>query len=230
LVAGLAEELLLLLVRGEVARLVVRAGSLGRPEHVRRDAGADRAQTIGVALAVVERVAEPAGGAPGEEAVLAPPAATVARVERIEVEVAAVGIKRGTLVSRAEAVDRGSAVGQLPVNVVVALQRPVDVGVDLGDRPAPVRQAQLPDRVGRGLARLDNPRPALRGPVGAVGRAAGRDNRLERRAVIATAAAAERAAARIVEAELDLRPRLCRGESIDGAPGSDTVEDALCME
>src|SRR5437899_3356855 len=80
-----------------------------------------------------------------DERVLAPPAAAVARVVRVEEDQPSVAVGRRAHTSRAEAVDRLSVVRVLPEQLVEATAvDPVGPRVELRDRAGPVRDVQLP--------------------------------------------------------------------------------------
>ena len=138
------------------------------------------ARIAGERLLRDEAVAEGAGRAVGEDARLAPPAGAVDRVERVDIDVAAVAVARVAVARRAEAVHGLAEVAEPAEEALPgAAVGPVRVDLELRQVPAPVREVELV----RGLLRL--PRieaeqrqatlPRLQRPVGAVGRLAGGD-------------------------------------------------------
>src|SRR3954447_17897032 len=177
----------------------------------------------------VEAVTEDAGRVVRDERVLALPAGAVRRIERVEVDQAAEAVGRRAVARRAEPVDRPALVRVAAEELLEAVAPdPAHVQLELRELARPVRDLQPL------LARLAVPRreaevgeraaPALRGPVGAVGRLAGGDEVRQGRAVVAAARAGERRrvlrppAPRVIHVELDLAGTGCREARVDRTP------------
>ena len=182
----------------------------------------------------------------GEEAVEPHPAPGLAvarrplgRVERVDVDVAAVAVGRVARAGVGEPVHGEAAVGELAVQVVEpAGVDPVPLEPQHRQRPGPVRDVQLPCALKRRAGPLagvrEQPLPRLQRPVLAVRRRARHNLPGERRAGVRPAhvVACDRfpvrrakaaKPARVVEAELDLLVGLGRRQRIDGAPHQDVV-------
>ena len=128
----------------------------------------------------IEAVTEDARRVVRDERVLAPPARTVHGVVRVEIDEAAEAVGRGAEARRAEAVDRLAVIREAAEDrLEAAAVDPVRAGLELREVAGPVRdleplrgEPRCPRREAEIGERL---RPALRGPVGAVGRLAGGD-------------------------------------------------------
>lgn len=104
-----------------------------------------RTRLARVGLVRDEAVTERPVGIPRYEAILAPPAGPVRRVERVEIEDAAVAIERIAGRRRREAVNGAAAVGESSEEMVpAAAVAPVEPDLELRERSAPMREAQLP--------------------------------------------------------------------------------------
>src|SRR5438874_3221792 len=144
----------------------------------------------------IEAVAEDARRVVGDEGVLAPPALTVHRIERVEIDQDAEAVRRRPEPRRAEAVDglplvrhpaeeALEAAGVDPVRPDLELRGLTGPVRDLEPVRAQLREPRREAEVRQGL------RPALRRPVGPVGRLARGDDVRQSRAVVGSAAAAE---------------------------------------
>ena len=126
-----------------------------------------------------------------EESVFAPPSFPVARVERVDVDVAPVAVERRADARCGEAV-HGLAVVREPSEemVVAAAVDPVRPDVQCCDRTRPVGEMKLPraqPAAGAAVEVRKRPAPGLKRPVRAVRRGASCYLERERRAVVCAA-------------------------------------------
>src|SRR5204863_823778 len=95
----------------------------------------------------IEAVTEGPRGVTEQDRRLALPAPTVGRVESVDVEAATVAVGRRAARGRAKTVHRLPSVGEPAedlLRLVVERLRPVDVELDRGERPVPVRDVEVP--------------------------------------------------------------------------------------
>lgn len=182
-----------------------------------------------------EPVAERAVRVSRDETILPSPTGPVGRVERVEVEHPAVPIERIACGSGGEAVHGTPAIREPSEEVVPATAvAPVEPDVQLRERSAPMRKAELPRAV-PGLPRRNAevglmPLPPLDRPVRAVSRRARADEPRQSRPPVRAARVSQRLpsrpaggrpASRVVDPELRLRPNLGGETGVQSAPRKD---------
>ena len=168
-----------------------------------------------------------------EEGVLAVPALAVARVERVDVDVAAVVVGRRAGARGGEPVHGPAAVHEPPEQMVVATAvHPIRPGLERRRPAGPVGEMQLPGSepgMRPPVEVRQRPAPRLHGPIRPARRRAPRDEEGELRAGVRAAGIAEPepGAAGVVLAELHLRQVRIRVARVDRAPRAHVVHAAL---